>query len=81
VATLTIRGLDDGEWARLRARAPQNGRSMEDEVLANLREVLSEPAAETGLGSRIAARFAALDGVALDAVARDEMPRAAHLDS
>jgi plasmid stability protein len=66
VTTLTIRGLDDGTLARLRGRAARNGRSMEAEVGAILREALAEPEEEYGLGSRIAARFAAVGGVDLD---------------
>jgi antitoxin FitA len=81
MATLTVRGLDDDTRARLRVRAARNGRSMEAEVRAILHEALSEPAAETGLGSRLAARFAAVGGVDLDVPARDEMPRAAHFDA
>jgi plasmid stability protein len=81
MATLTVRGLDDDTRARLRVRAARNGRSMEAEVRAILHEALSEPTAETGLGSRIAARFAAVGGVDLEVPARDEMPRAAHFDA
>jgi antitoxin FitA len=81
MATLTVRGLDDDTRARLRIRAARNGRSMEAEVRAILHDTLSEPDAETGLGSRIAARFAAVGGVDLELPVRGELPRAAHFDA
>ncbi|WP_147260664.1 FitA-like ribbon-helix-helix domain-containing protein [Pseudonocardia hierapolitana] len=81
MTTLTVRGLDDDTRARLRVRAARNGRSMEAEVRAILREALSEPDAETGLGSRIAARFAAVGGIDLEPPPRGDMPRAAHFDA
>jgi antitoxin FitA len=81
MATLTVRGVDDDTRARLRIRAARNGRSMEAEVRAILHDALSEPAADTGLGSRIAARFGAVGGVDLQPPARGEMPRAAQFDA
>jgi plasmid stability protein len=81
MATLTVRGLDEDTRARLRVRAARNGRSMEAEVRAILRDALSDSAAETGLGSRIAARFAAVGGIDLELPTRDEMPRAAQFDA
>jgi antitoxin FitA len=54
---------------------------MEAEVRAILREALSGPATEKGLGSRIAARFAAVGGVDLELPARRDMPRAAQFDA
>jgi plasmid stability protein len=81
MTTLTVRGLDDDTRSRLRVRAARNGRSMEAEVRAILHEALSEPAADTGLGSRIAARFAAVGGIDLELPARGEMPRAAQFDT
>lgn len=77
VATLTIRGLDDQIHARLRVRAAEHGRSMEAEVRVILREHLSVPPSENGLGSRIHARFAALGGLDLELPVRAEMPRQA----
>ena len=41
MASLTIRQLDDATKARLRLRAAQNGRSMEDEARTILREIAS----------------------------------------
>jgi len=50
---------------------------MEAEVRAILHDLLSAPAAAYGLGSRIHARFAAVDGGELELPARSEAPRAA----
>jgi antitoxin FitA len=77
LATLTVRGLDDETRDRLRVRAARNGRSMEAEVRAILRELLSPSAPEAGLGSQIHARFAAAGAFDLDLPPRSEMPRAA----
>ncbi len=78
MATLTIRGLDEETRARLRIRAAHHGRSMEAEVRAILREALAPPPAQSaGLGSRIHARFAALNGADLDIPARSDVARAA----
>ena len=79
MATLTIRGLDDGTKARLRVSAARHGRSMEAEVRCILEEALPSQQASDGLGSRIRARFSAVGGVDLDLPSRDEMPRAASL--
>lgn len=62
MATLTIRGLDPALHERLRVKAAKNGRSMEAEVRAILRERLMQAADERGLGSRIRARFQGLEG-------------------
>jgi antitoxin FitA len=79
MATLTMRGLDDGTKARLRVSAARHGRSMEAEVRSILEEVLPAQQASGGLGSRIHARFTAADGVELDLPRRSDMPRAATL--
>ena len=76
MATLTIRGIDDDTKRRLRVRAARNGRSMEAEVRAILDEMLLAP--ESGLGTRIHQRFAAIGGEVVPA-RRVEAPRAASL--
>ncbi|MGO9780527.1 MAG: FitA-like ribbon-helix-helix domain-containing protein [Streptosporangiaceae bacterium] len=81
MATLTIRGLDEETHARLRIRAAQHGRSMEAEVRAILKERLTSPTPDFGLGSRIHARFATLGGADLELPAREEQPRAAAFDA
>lgn len=80
MSTLTIRNIDEGLKGRLRMRAALNGRSMEAEVRAILREMLldADPP-ERGLGSRIHERFAGLGGDELALPARDEPPRAPDL--
>ncbi len=45
MASMTIRNLDDGLKARLRVRAAQHGRSMEEEVRVLLRQALDGPRA------------------------------------
>jgi antitoxin FitA len=75
VATLTIRDLDDRVKARLRVRAAEHGRSMEAEARAILASALTEQAAESGLGSRIRERFAAIGGADLSLPARSDAPR------
>ena len=49
MATMTIRNLEDELKARLRIRAAQHGRSMEEEARSILRSALNtEPGANTG---------------------------------
>ena len=70
MASLTIRNLEDPVKARLRVRAAQNGRSMEEEARHILRATLSENAPQgKNLGETIRRRFAPFGGVEL------EMPR------
>jgi antitoxin FitA len=79
-STLTVRNLDDAVKGRLRVRAAENGRSMEAEARAILRDTLLGPgASEARLGSRIHERFAGLRGDALELPSRSELPRAADL--
>ncbi len=81
MGTLTVRGFDDTTKMRLRVRAARNGRSMEAEVRAILRDSLSEEADSGGIGSRIHSRFAVLGGVDLDLPSRTEAPRSAEFDA
>ena len=72
MATLTIRNLDEPLKARLRLRAAQRNRSMEEEVRQILRTALLEPApASPDIGARIHARFAGLGDVRLSIEARE----------
>jgi len=57
MATLTIRNLDEALKADLRVRAAEHGRSMEEEVRCILRQELTRPATQGGLGSRLVSRF------------------------
>jgi len=61
--TLTISNLPDDLHERLQHRAQQHGRSLEDEVVACLRQRLDED--RVGLLERIRARRAALEQVYL----------------
>lgn len=82
MATLTIRGLDDELHARLRVHAAEHGRSMEAEVRAILQDQLPSPALpESGLGSRIHARFATIEDAELAQPSRTEAPRSAVFDA
>lgn len=66
MATLTIRNVEDTVKQSLRQRAALHGRSMEEELRQILREVPGRRAVpQTGLGSRIAARFAEEGGIEL----------------
>jgi plasmid stability protein len=66
MASIRIRNLDDRLKRRLRARAGQHGRSMEDEVLHILRTALAEaPPQPANLADAIRRRFAPLGGVEL----------------
>ncbi len=67
MASITVRNLEDGVKRRLRIRAAENGRSMEEEARDILRTALyRQPPAQENLASVIRARFAPLGGVTLD---------------
>jgi antitoxin FitA len=75
VASITIRNLDAKLKERLRMRAAQHGRSMEDEA----RDILRTAPAEDqplpqDLGLALRRRFAPFGGVEVP-VARRELPR------
>ena len=72
MATMTIRNIDDSLKQRLRVRAAQHGRSMEDEARDILRSSLSSlPARRAGLAQSIRARIEPLGGVELDLPRRE----------
>jgi antitoxin FitA len=81
MSTLTIRNVEPAIKDKLRMAAAAHGRSMEEEVRAILRNVLAQPTAPGGLGSRIHARFAAIGGVELDLPSRSQPVRAANFDA
>jgi plasmid stability protein len=78
MATLTIRDFDDDLKAELRVRAAEHGRSMEAEVRAILRSVLTKPKSP-GMGTRIRQRFADVDEAVVESPPRTEVARAAEL--
>ena len=73
MASITIRNLDDGLKRRLRVRAAENGRSMEEEARDILRHAVGEAPHPKDLGRSIHARFAALGGVELELSERGPM--------
>ena len=73
MASITIRNLDDGLKRRLRVRAAENGRSMEEEARDILRRTLGEAPPPKDLGRAIHARFATLGGVELKLPERGPM--------
>jgi len=66
MASITIRNVDGALRTRLRLRAAQHGRSLQDEAREILRTGLSRnPAQATNLAAAIRSRFAPLGGVEL----------------
>jgi antitoxin FitA len=57
MAQFTVRNLEDDVALRLKQRAAQRGRSMEEEVRRVLRESVRDALETVPLGTRIAARF------------------------
>ncbi len=74
MASITIRNLDDTLKRRLRIRAAEHGRSMEEEAREILRQSIAKPSAPQNLGEAIHRRFAALGGVEIDLPPREPMP-------
>lgn len=76
MANLTIRNLNEEVKARLRIKAAEHGRSMEEEVRHILRQAVAlQDKEERGLGSRIVNRFSAVGGCELPSPERSETPR------
>jgi len=74
MASITIRRLDEGTKVRLRVRAAQNGRSMEEEARTLLKAALTEDTVVGGnLADAISARFRRLGGIQLRLPARQPM--------
>lgn len=73
MASITIRNLDDDVKRRLRVRAAEHGRSMEEEARDILRQVVGQPSAPRDLGQAIHARFAALGSVEMPPTKRSAM--------
>ena len=81
MASITVRNLEDGLKHRLRIRAAENGRSMEEEARDILRMALYHQQPEHGnLASAIRARFAPLGGVELDIPPRSPMRKPPRFD-
>jgi plasmid stability protein len=74
MATMTIRNIDDHLKARLRVRAAQHGRSMEDEARDILRAALSNTSnGPVSLVDSIRARIEPLGGVDLEMPPRETL--------
>jgi plasmid stability protein len=71
MASITIRNLDDDLKRRLRVRAAERGRSMEEEAREILRQTVGDAAPPRNLAVAIRARIAPLGGVDLDLPARE----------
>ena len=68
-----IRNLDDDVKRRLRVRAAEHGRSMEEEARDILPQVVGQLSAPKNLGQAIHARFAEVGGVDLPPTKRSAM--------
>ena len=81
MASITVRNLEDGLKHRLRVRAAENGRSMEEEARDILRTALyhRRPHREN-LASAIRARFAPLGGIELDVPPRSPVRKPPRFD-
>lgn len=73
MATITVRGLDEGLKQKLRVRAAENGRSMEQEVRTILFEALEAAGKRDAenLFDEIRADVSELGGVELELPARE----------
>ena len=80
MASIKIRNLDDALKRRLRVRAAEHGRSMEEEAREILRQAIGKPAVPENLGVAIHRRFAALGRVELDLPPREPMPEPPRFD-
>lgn len=73
MASITIRSLDDEVKRRLRVRAAEHGRSMEEEAREILRQVVGQAKPTHDLAAAIRARVAPLGGVDLNFPQREAM--------
>jgi antitoxin FitA len=73
MASITIRNLDDSLKHRLRVRAAEHGRSMEEEAREILRLVVGDPAPPANLAAAIRARVAAFGGADIELAPREPM--------
>ena len=73
MASITIRSLDDEVKRRLRVRAAEHGRSMEEEAREILRQVVGQAKPTHDLAAAIRALVAPLGGIDLDLPPREAM--------
>ena len=81
MASMTIRNLDDGLKRRLRVRAAEHGKSMEEEAREILRAALSqEGISSSSISSAIHRRFAEIGGVDLQLPDREPLRQPPELE-
>lgn len=81
MATITIRNLEPQLKTKLRIRAAQHDRSMEEEVRTILKSVLTEePMSNRNMATMIHRRFSALGGVELAQVVREPIRESERFD-
>ncbi|MCC6662590.1 MAG: plasmid stabilization protein [Polyangiaceae bacterium] len=74
MASMTIRNLDADTKARLRVRAAQHQRSMEEEARRILKAALdAEASTPTNLADAVRARFRRVGGVEIELPSREPM--------
>ena len=73
MASITIRNLEDDIKQRLRVRAAEHGRSMEEEAREILRRVMTEDSPPRDLAAAIRARVARSARADLDLPVREPM--------
>ena len=78
MASITIRNLDDDIKQRLRVRAAEHGRSMEEEAREILRRVMGEAVPPRNLAAAIRARVAPAARVDLELPPREAMREPPH---
>ena len=71
MASITIRNLDDEVKTRLRVRAADNGRSMEEEARLILRRAVGRKPSSRNLVSVIRSHFGPTNGVDLELPPRE----------
>ena len=80
MASTTIRNLDDAIKRRLRIRAAENGRSLEEEAREIICQAVGQPSAPKSFGHSIHQRFAALEGIDVAPKGRTPMRAAPDFD-
>ena len=71
MASITIRNLDDDVKSRLRVRAADHGRSMEEEARRILRDAVRRKSSSRNLVSIVRSHFGPNSGVDLELPARE----------
>jgi plasmid stability protein len=75
MATITIRNLDEHVKQRLRIRAAEHGRSMEEEARMALTRFYGGRTGQQGLGTFINEMFKPFGGIELELPSRNDRPR------